>query len=291
MKPLLPIAAILNLLAAPAFAAPPPDLKVERTGFVYTTPEGVLRSPDLVGAEFDMVMDGADITVRIDSVTPSKEQAGVLLHDFQLKHADGSWGPLCDQDAYGRTAGFPVAGRWTDDGQYVKDPNSWFLTCTSGSQAKCILWGYDPWGQGPNGEPLDRFYQACQQMVRADYDGEGSAHTRDGTSIDMQDILGIQKWDSLDDPAYAFEAGWAPDSAACVARTRWPDLVSAESIWKAHPALGGPCDLETAKAKGALLFTRIKLDPGKPYSATRVLPPDAPPAVLDPPKGAPSKPH
>ncbi len=88
-----------------------------------------------------MVMDGADITVRIDSVTPSKEQPGVLLHDLQLKHADGSWTLLCEKDAYGRSAGFPVAGRWDKNGAYIKDQAGWFLTCTSGSQGKCILWG------------------------------------------------------------------------------------------------------------------------------------------------------
>jgi hypothetical protein len=253
------IAAVLALLATPVLAAPPPDLRVERTGFVYTTPDGVLRSPDLVGAEFDMVMDGQDITVRIDSVTPSKEQAGVLLHDFQLKHADGSWGPLCDKDAYGRGAGFPVAGRWTPDGQYIKDPASWFLTCTSGSQGKCILWGYDPWGQDSQGRPLDRHYQACQHMVRADYDGKGQPHTRDGTSIDMQDDVGLQKWDSVGDAEFGFEAGWGVDGAVCVARTRWPDLLKVEDLWKANPGLAGACTPETARAEGALMFTRVKI--------------------------------
>ena len=290
MRTLILLAALL-LAPVVAAAATPPDLRVEGTGFVLGTAEGELRSADLVGAEFDMRMDGQDLTIRIDAVTPADDRPAVLLHDFQVKGADGTWSPLCDADAYGRKVGFPVRGRWGPDGDYIKDPASWFLTCTSGSQGKCILWGYDPWGQGPNGEPLDRFYQACQQMVRADYDGEGSAHTRDGTTIDMQDILGIQKWDSLGDPAFAFEAGWAPDSAACVARTRWPDLVSAESLWTAHPRLGGPCDLETARAKGALMFTRIRLDPGKPFSDTRVLPLDAPPSALDAPKGETSKPH
>ncbi|MDB5470394.1 MAG: hypothetical protein JWR84_1954 [Caulobacter sp.] len=261
-RPVLATAAILLelvLLASPALAAPPPDLKVERTGFVYTTPEGVLRSPDLVGAEFDMVMDGQDVTVRIDSVTPSEEQPGVLLHDFQLKHADGTWAPLCDKDAYDRALGFPVAGRWTEDGQYIKDPTGWFLTCTSGSQGKCILWGYDPWGQDAAGRPLDRHYQACQHMVRADYDGKGAPHTRNGTAIDMQDDVGLQKWESAADAEFGFEAGWGVDGATCVARTRWPDLLTAEDLWKASPKLAGPCTPDRARAKGALIFTRVKI--------------------------------
>lgn len=256
-RALTALAAVLAFAASPALAQTP-DLTVEGTQFVLNTDEGVLRSADLVGAEMDVEMDGQDLTLRIDSVEPDKEAPSVLLHDFKIKAADGSWQPLCQPDAYGRTAGFPVAGRFEADGTYVKDAASWFLTCTSGSQGKCILYGYNPWGKGPKGEPLDRLYQACQQMVRADYFGDNEPHTKDGTMIDIQDVLGIQVWATLDDKDVGFEAGWGPDGAVCVARTRWPELLTVEALEKAKPGLTG-CDPETAKAKGALLFTRVKI--------------------------------
>ncbi|HYE44173.1 MAG TPA: ADYC domain-containing protein [Caulobacter sp.] len=251
-------AAALALVAVPALAAEP-VLTVEGSDFVLTTPDGRLTSADMAGVELDLELEGTPLTLRIASATPAEGQPHVLLLDLQVRGADGKWAPLCDADAYGRRLGFPVAGRWAPDGSYIRDPNSWFLTCTSGSQGKCILWGYDPWRQDKAGRPLDRHYQACQQMVRADYDGRGEPHTRDGTTIDMQDDIGLQKWDSVGDPEFGFEAGWGPDGAVCVARTRWPDLLKAEDLWKANPRLAGDCTPETARAKGALLFTRVKI--------------------------------
>lgn len=251
-------ALVASLLAGPALATEA-GLTVEGSSFVLTTSAGRLTSTDLIGAEMEAIWDGEAVTVRIDSVTPDADHPSVLLHDFRVRNAAGQWVPLCESDVRGRTLGFPVAGRWATGGVYVKDPERWFLTCTSGSQAKCILWGYDPWGAGPRGEPLDRLYQACQHTVRADYDGQGEAHTRNGTEIDVFDSLGVQVSDTGTDPIFAFEAGWGPDGAVCVARTRWPDLLPVEKLWKEKPALAAPCDEATARAMGAVIFTRVKV--------------------------------
>src|ERR1041385_6963440 len=79
--------------------------------------------------------------------------------------------------------------------------------------------------QGPVGRrPRFPYYEACQHMVRADYDGSRWAHTKNGTPIDFWDHIGVQHPDTLADPAFAFEPGWSPEGAACVAKTRWPDL-------------------------------------------------------------------
>lgn len=240
-----------------AASAKPASLTVEGERFVLTLPDGRrLASSELVGAELT-TQEGQ--VIRIDAVTPSKERPGVLLHSFSAKDpATGAWAPVCDKDAFGRQAGFPVAGRWTPDGRYVRDPGRWFLTCTSGSQGKCILWGYDPWGKGPKGEDLAPYYQACQYTVRANYDGRGEAHTKNGTEIDVADAIGVQTADSLNDPAFTFEAGWGPRGAVCVAQTRWPDLISLADLLKSAPRLGGPCDEATARKRGALIFTRVK---------------------------------
>jgi hypothetical protein len=95
-------------------------------------------------------------------------------------------------------------------------------------------------------------------MARADYLGRDEPHTRDGTEIDIADVLGLQTHASAKDPSFVFEAGWNAKGAVCVANTRWPDLISRESLAAAAPQLAGPCDEATARAKGALLFTRIK---------------------------------
>ena len=196
------------LIAAPAAAA---TLTVEQTQFVLTTDAGTrLTSEQLVGAVLAMTdPDGNAVTARIDAVTPSKEQPDVLLRTLSVRGPDGGFAPMCDADAYGRRAAFPVAGTFDGRGHYRRTPGKWFLTCTSGSQAKCILWGHSPFKHGSHGEDFVPYYQTCQHVVRADYDGRGTAHTRNGTSIDFWDDAGAEKITSAADPAFAFEAGGA----------------------------------------------------------------------------------
>lgn len=187
----VPLLALLasTLLSTAAQAA---RLDVADGGFQLTvTPTEVLRSADLVGAEFEMTDgEGGTIVVRIDAVSPVPERPAVLLHTLSVRDGAG-WRQLCSPDAQGRRAGFPLRGRW-DGRRFVADPNAWFLACTSGSNGKCVLWGYDPWGKGPGGEDLADYYRACQQMTRADYAGRGEPHTRDGARIDVADIAGVQ---------------------------------------------------------------------------------------------------
>ena len=255
------IALLLALLPAPLFAA---SLAVDRTVWVLTTDDGRrLDSPQLVGAIFDAVdPDGSPATLRIDAVTPSKERPEILLHTLSAKAADGSFQPVCDADAYGRRAGFPVAGSIDAQGRYTRPPGKWYLTCTSGAQGKCILWGYDPGTPGPGGRDLAPYYQACMHMVRGDYDGSETAHTKNGTTIDMWDDVGVQTNASKSDPAFAFEAGWGPDGAVCVARTRWADLLPVEALLASAPRLrAAPCNEAEARRRGALIFNRSKIAP------------------------------
>lgn len=262
MKPmrrlLQPLILLGVLIAAPLTAA---TLTVEGSRFVLTTDAGQrLTSEQLVGAVFDMTGPGGQpIRARIDKVAPAKERAATLLHDLSVQLADGSFASMCEADAYGRKAGFPVPGQFDAQGRYTRPPGKWFLTCTSGSQAKCILFGYDPSSKGPKGEDLGPFYQACQNLVRAAYDGRGIAHTRDGTSIDLWDVLGIQVPDSTDDPRYKFEAGWGTAGAVCVAHTRIPDILPLDVLLKSAPQLrASPCDEAEARRRGALIFNRSK---------------------------------
>ncbi len=253
------VLALLAVLAAwPIAATAAARLTVEGERFVLTTADGRrLTSSELVGAVLDVDgPDGSPATIRIDAVTPAAERAAVLLHALSIRDAGGAWVPLCDADAQGRKAAFPVAGRWEAGGRYIRDPAKWFLTCTSGSQAKCILWGYDPWDPRPL---LAAMYEACQHVARADYDGRGTAHTRNGTAIDIWDSLAIQTPDPKIGDEYRFEAGWGPGGAVCVARTRWADLLPLDVLLASAPRLAAaPCDEAEARRRGAVIFTRIK---------------------------------
>ena len=234
-------------------------LSVEGPRFVLTTDDGKrLTSPDLVGAVLEMSdPEGRPVTARIDRVEPASERPTTLLHYISAKRSDGSFGPICPPDAKGRRAALPIAGHWDDAGHYVRDPNRWFLSCTLGSQAKCVVWGYDPWSPGPLGEDLSLWYQACQNLVRAAYDGRGVGYTRNGTSIDVWDTLGIQKPEPGPLASYTFEAGWGPTGAVCVARTRWRELLPLAVLLESAPRLrASPCDISEARRRGALLFNR-----------------------------------
>lgn len=58
-------------------------------------------------------------------------------------------------------------------------------------------------------------------MVRADYCGDGTAHTKDGTTINLYDRLGIQKPDVS--PGMQFEAAWGVNGAEYISHMRWPE--------------------------------------------------------------------
>jgi hypothetical protein len=257
-------AVLCILQAAPAWASGV-GLAAKGYGFALTLPDGrVLTSPQLVGAVLEMDdPSGRLVTARIDQVTPSKERPDILLHELSVQNpVTKTWSSMCDADIHGRRAAFPVPGRWEGHEHYVRDANAWFLTCTAGSQGKCILWGYDPWGVGAHGEDLSAYYQACQHLVHADYQGNGVPHTRNGTDIDIWDKAGVQSPDTQGDPAYAFEAGWSATGAVCVARTRWSNLLPLETLLESAPSLAAaPCNEAEARRRGALLFNRSRLTP------------------------------
>jgi len=258
-----------SILAASTPAAAPaaaslvgPQLTVEGTAFVLRNADGSeLRGAQLAGAELSLG-DGPE--VRIDAVRPDPgDPSGeTLLHTLSVRAADGSWAPLCDADREGKREGFPVPGRWDEEGRYHGEAGAthFALTCTSGAQAKCVRFGYKPWKPAPDGAPMAPIYEACVHMVRADYCGDGTPTTRDGTQIDIFDRHGVQRPES--GPEFRFEAGWSPAGAVCVAHTRIPENITLEQLGKRCPrlaaGLGESCTEEAAAKLGAVLFNRSR---------------------------------
>jgi hypothetical protein len=174
----------------------------------------------------------------------------VVLHRFVARAAGGELTDLCLPDAEGRRVGFPVP-----DGR-----GGFALTCTSGAIGKCIRWGYRPWEERPGGAPLKALHRACVHMVRADYGGDGSTHTRDGTPIHVCDRFGIRPCGR--GAPLAFEAAWGESGAICVARPRVPDLLTLDALGRRSPRLEGSlgpalCTEDGApRDPAALLFSR-----------------------------------
>jgi hypothetical protein len=251
---------LASALAPRAIQAGDQKLGVEGTAFVLTLGDGrVLRGAELVGAELDLG-DGRE--VRIDEVRadPGDPSGETLLYSLGVRAAGSEWQNACEPDREGRREGFPLSGRWSDDGRLHDDPSRFFLTCTSGAQAKCVRFGYKPWKQAPDGTALQPLYEACVHMARADYCGDGVPSTREGTTIDIYDDHGVQASES--GPEFRFEAAWAPTGAVCVAHTRIPENLTLEALRQKCPRLaallGEVCTEESAKRLGAVLFNKSR---------------------------------
>jgi hypothetical protein len=229
------------------------NLTADGTEFVLITGDGrVLRSADLVGATLRIGGEHG-ISIRIESVEKDPQSIGgdIFLYRFVVEDDRHEVFDFCTPDAEGRRLGFPVP-----DGK-----GGLVLTCTSGALGKCVRWGYRFWEEKLGGPPLDALHQACIRMVRADYGGDGSANTRDGTLITFCDRFGINPCEG-GGADMSFEAAWAPDGAVCVARPRIAEIISLEQLREHYPRLEGrlgsvACSEKSAMQNGAaILFNR-----------------------------------
>ncbi|WNG14973.1 ADYC domain-containing protein [Cystobacter fuscus] len=130
-----------------------------------------------------------------------------------------------------------VNGVWDGSGARLEKEGQLTLACEKGVIAKCIDWGYKPWAV-EQGQSLASLHQACTRMARADYCGNGTPHTTEGTIIDLYDVMNLKQKtvdasDKWDPKRATFEAAWGPEGAVCLARTR--DGRGLEEIQKECP--------------------------------------------------------
>ncbi len=148
--------------------------------------------------------------------------------------ATDTWVDACDLDEDGRQAAIPIAMTWNTTADRVPSATHFTFGCTSAAIGKCYRWGYRPWLTGYGGADFSAMHQTCTRTARADYCGDGSSFTEDGTSINIWDRLPapgpIQKHGLLPPLGYLFEAGWNTEGAVCLSRTRWllNDLLNLE---------------------------------------------------------------
>jgi hypothetical protein len=180
----------------------------------------------------------ADV-VRDDSTNTMIEHADnsdVWLYDVEYAEVASpvaaDWMPVCSGDA-GHTAGVFVDGLWHTDG--ARDDHGYTFSCLDGVIAKCVrAWGYKPWKTLPSEEhgdvSLALLHQMCTRAARADYCGDGNAHTRDGTMIDIFDGYGFNMRD--ESTSFLPESGFDQDLARWVERPRWPTGEPMDNGWR-----------------------------------------------------------
>lgn len=175
-----------------------------------------LSAEELVGAEMDVYFDvlEAEYTMRIDDVykDPSNPEGDVYF--YQITYLDPEtqeWKPTCED--HENNESIAMAGAWDDTGARVEVEGLFSFSCRNAVAAKCVEWGYRPWAE-QEGESLASYHQACTRMARADYCGDGTPHTLEGVTIDIEDQLdtSLQTFESW----WPYEAEWNEDGAVCV---------------------------------------------------------------------------
>ncbi|MFC7739228.1 ADYC domain-containing protein [Roseomonas sp. GCM10028921] len=169
----------------------------------------------------------------------------------------GGWRNPCAPGPDALAMGFPISGQ-INGPEAPAGAGTFRLTCTSGAVGKCVRLGYKPRKPTPDGvTSLAPYHEACLRMVRADYCGDGTPHTRDGTLINIYDRLSIQRRESR--PGMEFDAAWEPHGAVCVGRVRVPELTSLDALAHTCPGkfvgqTGATCTEETALRLGGALI-------------------------------------
>jgi uncharacterized protein YjbI with pentapeptide repeats len=189
-----------------------------------TTFKGVKASRYFSGADFQdaeflgNLGNGSTVRLRISAISaaPSPNE-DLNLYDVKFLDSAGVWQPACRDSTGSPVLAMPLQGTWDyrrgvpGGGAKTEDPARFTFACMGGALAKCVLWGYRPWATFNNVQ-LAAYHQACTRLVRADYCGDGTSYTQQGSRINLYDQLGIQQ----DTEDWAFEAEWDAGGARCI---------------------------------------------------------------------------
>jgi hypothetical protein len=179
-------------------------------------------------------LNPAEYTLRIDNiyVDPARPQGDVYLYDLSVAAAGSSeWRSLCTDGAGSPVPAIPIRNYWnTQTGARIDNPDVVTFACTSGALGKCVRLGYRPWAQAARctGEvcsavSLADYHQACTRMIRADYCGNGTSYTLDGTLIEVYDELSPPILTNT--MGWSVEGQWNPGGASCVGEARHAELL------------------------------------------------------------------
>jgi ADYC domain-containing protein/pentapeptide repeat protein len=155
--------------------------------------------------------NGAALPLRIDGVTTGTgTNADVAMYTVSYQN-DSGWSPLCGVDAVGAPVqALAVPGEWNTQqgvpGGGAYSPDNFTFACRFKTIAKCVEMGYKPW----SGYSIE--LQSCVRLLRADYCGDGTPNTQNGTTLDLYDADNLQ----IDTETWIPEAEWTPAGARCI---------------------------------------------------------------------------
>ena len=234
----------------------------------FTSVNGV-KTPregtELIGAEWTISVQGKDkygknvteqFVLRVDDIYPDPKvtDEDVLLYEMSYRPKNSQvWDALCKNPDNSPIPAIPLNNYWDlKTGDRVDDDRVVTFACTNGVLAKCVEWGYRPWGEAWTCPKWDKpkncdlislqdHHQACTRMARADYCGTGEPWTVNGTAIDIWDHL-YPQIEAREAPTWQIEAEWSPEGAECLLDIR-------QQGWKAMGQYPSCPDKHRSKAK------------------------------------------
>jgi hypothetical protein len=194
-----------------------------------TTSGQILAGSQLLGMEFNATLyDGSQLRFRIDNidVTPAASPADATYYyeisfiNVTTKSKKRAYVCGVNDDGSVRRA-IPLQGGWDyrsgvpGGGSRIDEPNAITFACEGYALYKCVDFGYKPWTTASHGD-MRNHHEACTRLIRADYCGDGTSWTVDGTLVNVFDNLGVQP----DTETWPTEAEWDQDGAICLSHQR-----------------------------------------------------------------------
>ncbi|WP_240359075.1 ADYC domain-containing protein [Pyxidicoccus trucidator] len=222
---------------------------------IYPATSKELRGTALVGAKlmpnataFAYTLEVVDAVNAASVASPEGEDkwdpsGSTFLYRVQIRTSSGTPTELCapSAGAAGWAWAVPVKGLFNATGDRSDSAYAFTLGCEAGVIAKCYRWGYKPWLDGAQTGKVTLAHHACTRMARADYCGNGTSFTQDGTPIRLWDSLSpnvITPPSDAGTPGMSFEAGWNGTGPACLSHWRWKHL-PAQSCVELNPPIYG----------------------------------------------------
>ena len=217
-------------------------LALNQSLFSAVTDSGtVLSGLNLIGAQAQITVQPSgqampvQYKLRFDNiyVDPQKPSGDVYLYDISYtRSGETTWTSLCADANGAPVPAIPIKNYWnTQTGARIDNPNVVTFACVSGALGKCVRLGYRPWAQATkcvnqscSAISLAGYHQACTRMIRADYCGNGSSYTLNGTLIEVYDGLSPQIQTRTS--SWAIEGQWNPEGAFCIGDARHAELLA-----------------------------------------------------------------
>ncbi len=234
-----PASGTYNVMGAPSTSGQYWSMSLQESSGTFPATE-TLSGAQLKGANLVGLFEGNAVIVTLAEVRNAKTEpvadytewwdasGDTWLYHLKRRSVQGGEDmvDVCGLDG-SKPFAVAVGGLYDPvNGNRSESVTNFTFSCDSGVIAKCYRWGYQPWKDGAAETRMKYGHASCTRMARADYCGDGTSHTLEGTRI--------LPWDELPPAVLAypatvakdmeFEGSWTPSGVKCLNHWRWADM-------------------------------------------------------------------